>query len=306
MFFSIIFPLESNEMKCRYESDVIITAKDVDMNKRIGVMANLKEDKSLKAVADFGLPVCQLVSWNPAMWTDSIAAAVRKEQEETGVRVTALWAGWPGPAVWDLIDGPETLGLVPAAYREERVAVMKQAGDFAAKIGLPAVITHLGFIPENAKSPELPPLVEAVGAIAEHYKTLGLEFWFETGQETPVAMLRLIELVGTGNMGINLDPANLILYGKANPIDALDVFGRYVRNIHAKDAFYPTDPMKLGHEVKVGTGKVRFPEFVKELEAIGFKGEYIIEREISGEQQQKDIRETIAYLSQLIEQEQAI
>ncbi len=113
-------------------------------------------------------------------------------------------------------------------------------------------------------------------------------------------MLRLIKEVGTGNLGINLDPANLILYGKGNPIDALDVFGEYVRNIHAKDGMYPTDPMRLGHEVKVGEGKVRYPEFVKKLDDIGFEGEFIIEREISGEQQRRDIKETIGYLQNLI------
>ena len=106
--------------------------------------------------------------------------------------------------------------------------------------------------------------------------------------------------MGTSNLGINLDPANLILYGKANPIDALDVFGEYVRNVHAKDGLYPTDPMKLGREVKVGTGKARFPEMVARLAEIGFTGEYIIEREISGEQQNRDIAETVDYLKKLL------
>jgi L-ribulose-5-phosphate 3-epimerase len=170
-------------------------------------------------------------------------------------------------------------------------------------VGRLAQTSGLGFIPENAKDPELQALVNAVGEVAQECKEHGIEFWFETGQETPVAMLRLIELAGTGNLGINLDPANLILYGKANPIDALDVFGSYVKNIHAKDGLYPTDPMKLGKEVKVGDGKVRFPEFVAALKAIGYTGEYIIECEISGEKQQKDIKETIQYLTNLLEQE---
>lgn len=275
------------------------------MKNEIGVMASLREDgSSLKPVADFGLSVCQLVSWAQEQWTEDKADSIKAEIEETGVRITSFWAGWPRPAVWDFIDGPETLGLVPAAYRAERVPVLKKAADFAAKIGLPAIITHLGFIPENAKDPQLEPLVQAVREVAQYCKDLGIEFWFETGQETPVAMLRLIELVGTRNLGINLDPANLILYGKANPIDALDVFGIYVKNIHAKDGLYPTDPMKLGREVKVGTGKVCYPEFVKTLNDAGFTGEFIIEREISGEQQQKDIRETITYLANLLEQEQ--
>jgi sugar phosphate isomerase/epimerase len=221
--------------------------------------------------------------------------------EETGIQVTSLWAGWPGPAAWNLVDGPTTLGIVPDEYREVRSAALKKAGEFAHQVGLPAIVTHLGFIPEEPKSPLFREVVDVVADIATFLKDLGLEFWFETGQETPVTMLRLIHEAGTGNLGINLDPANLILYGKANPIDALDVFGQYVRSVHAKDGLYPTDPMKLGHEVKIGEGRVRFPEFVRRLGEIGYEGAFIIEREISGPQQQADIADSIKYLEALIE-----
>jgi sugar phosphate isomerase/epimerase len=229
------------------------------------------------------------------------AAELRREAEAAGIVLTSLWAGWPGPKAWDFTDGPLTLGIVPREYRAERVAALKQAGHFAKVLGVPAIVTHLGFIPENAKDPLFDETVETVRDIAEHLKQLGLEFWFETGQETPVTMLRLIECVGTGNLGVNLDSANLILYGKANPVDSLDVFGQHVRSVHAKDGMYPTDPMKLGREVKVGEGRVRFPEFVTRLGEIGFGGAFIIEREISGEQQRRDIEATIVYLKSLLE-----
>jgi sugar phosphate isomerase/epimerase len=271
------------------------------MTDRIGVIAGLKsEGPNFGEMVVMGLSVCQLVSWQPENWTDQTVERVRGEADENEIHMTSFWAGWPGPAAWDLLDGPYTLGLIPDDFRDLRKKTLKDAGDFAKKIGLPAIITHLGFIPESPKDQLFINVVKAVKEIAQYLKDIGLEFWFETGQETPVTMLRLIEQVGTGNLGINLDPANLILYGKGNPIDALDVFGKYVRNIHAKDAMYPTDPMKLGEEVKVGTGRVRFPDFVKKLDEIGFTGEYIIEREISGEQQRKDIEETIGYLRKLV------
>ena len=271
------------------------------MNDRIGVITSFRpEGGTLKHVADFGLKVCQVCSWTPAHFTEAAADQLRREAEESGVRITSLWAGWPGPAVWDFVDGPATLGLVPAAYRRERVEALKQAAAFAHRAGLPAIVTHLGFIPENPRDPVFGEAVAAVREIAEVLRDTKMEFWFETGQETPVTMLRLIREVGTGNLGVNLDPANLILYGKANPIDALDVFGSCVRGIHAKDGMYPTDPMKLGHEVKVGQGKVKFPEFVRRLESLGFHGAYIIEREISGEQQRRDIADTAAYLGRLL------
>ncbi len=272
------------------------------MNKRIGVISSLKSNKpNFAEVAEFGLSVCQLVSWNPEIWTDDLARKARSESESQNVRMTSFWAGWPGPASWNFTEGPGNLGIVPEKYRKERIEALKKAGPFAKTLGVPAVITHLGFIPENPQDPQLLATVEAVRDLAIFYKSLGLEFWFETGQETPVALLRLIQLVGTGNLGINLDPANLILYGKASPIDSLDVFGAHVRNVHAKDGLYPTDPMKLGKEVKVGQGRVRFPEFIRRLEETGFKGEYIIEREISGPQQTADIAETVKYLDGILE-----
>ncbi len=258
------------------------------------------DEPSLAQVRQFGLKVCQLVAWDGTVLTEERADAIHKESAESGVRIAAFWAGWPGPAVWDFVDGPMTLGLVPTAYRAMRMDALRKAARFAARAKLPAVITHLGFIPEQPLDSNFGEVVAAVRELALYMEGLGLQFWFETGQETPVTLLRLIQAVGTNNLGINLDPANLILYGKANPINALDVFGRYVRNVHAKDGFYPTDPMKLGEEVKVGTGRVRYPEFIKRLNEVGFAGEFIIEREISGDQQSQDIRETVKYLESLL------
>ncbi|MFC1451882.1 sugar phosphate isomerase/epimerase family protein [Verrucomicrobiota bacterium] len=271
------------------------------MKNEIGVITSLTaEGRCLERVADFGLDLCQLSCWNPDLYSTERAKAVRRESEESGVRITSLWAGWPGPAVWDFVEGPLTLGLVPPEYRDIRIEALVKGADFAHSAGIPAIATHLGFIPENPGDPVFGEMVDAVRGIAERLKGMGMEFWFETGQETPVAMLRLIEEVGTGNLGVNLDPANLILYGKASPVDSLDVFGRHVRGVHAKDGLYPTDPMKLGAEVKVGEGRVRFPELVRRLRDEGFDGAYIIEREISGEQQNRDIAETVAYLRSLL------
>lgn len=272
------------------------------MKNEIGVIHSLKPTgPELARIKAFGVNVCQLCSWSPELWTAEMAETVKRNCKETGVRISGLWTGYTGGGVWNFTEGPSTLGIVPPQHRRHRVDELKKGADFAKMIGVKAIITHLGFIPENPGDPEFKGVVEAVREIGSHCKDLGLEFWFETGQETPVTLLRLIEEVGTGNLGVNLDPANLILYGKANPIDSLDVFGKYVRNVHAKDGLYPTDPMKLGKEVKVGDGKVRFPEFVKALVDIGFEGELIIEREIKeGEQQNKEIAETIGNLKKWV------
>ena len=263
----------------------------------IGVINGLhNEGRCFDMMKQIDLHVCQLSCWDSSLATKAVADTVIEESKAAGVRVCAVWAGWPPPAEWNFTAGPVTLGLVPPQYREERIKALKQWADFAVWIGAPAIITHCGFIPENMTSPSYQPVVDAIKEVAVYCEERGLGFWFETGQETPVVLLRTIEKIGTGNLGINLDPANLIMYGKANPIDALDVFGKYVRNIHVKDGMYPTNVDHLGIEVPAGQGKVRYPEFIAALKNIGFTGELIIEREISGEEQIRDIRKTIADL----------
>lgn len=272
---------------------------------KIGVCVYLSErDELSKKFEDLraqGFDNCQLLSWDPAAWTLENADAVNALTKQYGVTISAFWCGWEGPAVWNFYEGPQTLGLVPPAYRDMRVKNLCDGANFAKLLGVQDVVTHMGFIPENPNDPEFLPFCDAVRTVAEHCKENGQYLLFETGQETPVTMLRCFEQVGTDNLGVNLDTANLILYGKANPVDALDVFGKYVRNLHAKDGLYPTNGHDLGTEMPVGQGKVDFPSLFRKLHALGYDGVVTIEREISGEQQTKDIMEAKAYLQAVID-----
>lgn len=168
------------------------------------------------------------------------------------------------------------------------------------KLGITDVATHMGFIPENPRDPNYAGFLNATRVIADHLKGNNQYLLFETGQETPVAMLRVFEDSGCENLGVNLDTANLILYGKANPVDALDVFGKYVRNLHAKDGLYPTNGHDLGKEVRIGEGKVDFPKLFARLKELGYDGPVTIEREITGEEQLKDIMDAKEYLEKAI------
>jgi len=264
----------------------------------IGVINNLcNKGHCFDHVSKFGLNVCQLASWDMTLARLDVADTARESASSADVRICAVWAGVPGPGKWNFTEGPVTLGLVPEEYRRKRVDSLKKWADFAQRVGAPAIITHCGFIPENMTDFAYNGVVDAIKEVAEYCGERSLEFWFETGQETPVVLLRTIERVGTGNLGINLDPANLLMYGKGNPIDSLSVFGKYVRNIHAKDGLCPTDGENLGKEVPVGEGMVCYPEFMAGLKEIGFDGELIIEREIKGAEQIRDIQETIECLN---------
>ena len=276
-----------------------------EANMQIGVCVHLDTietlGEKLAAVRANGFTSCQLLAWSPEVWKEDNAAEMKAILDEYGVTPSAFWCGWIGPKVWNFTEGPKTLGLVPEEYRAARVQNLCDGADFAKKLGITDVITHMGFIPEDPNNPVFAPFCDAVRTVAEHLRKNGQWLLFETGQETPVAMLRCFETVGTDNLGVNLDTANLILYGKANPVDALDVIGKYVRNLHAKDGFYPTDGMNLGREARVGDGKVDFEGVIRGLHALGYDGAITIEREISGEQQNLDIRHARDYLQTIID-----
>lgn len=268
---------------------------------RIGIIVQMQTvlDEGVGGLLEQGLGACQINNWDTTLCTRENAERVRAAVGDD-VRISSLWAGWPPPAVWDFVDGPATLGLVPSAYRAERVRALKKGADLAAWIGVSDVTTHVGFIPENPSTTEYRDVVVAIREVARYCKNLGLHFNFETGQETPITLLRTIEDVGLDNLGINLDPANLLMYGKANPMDAVEIYGPLVRGVHVKDGRYPTNGRQLGVETPVGEGLVDFPVLVERLGRHGFKGPWIIEREISGPQQIEDIRRAREYLLDII------
>ena len=272
------------------------------MTIKLGVMASLEEgpEEALKKVRDLDLPTCQVTCWTRELLTPAMADQLVEASETHDVEVSTIWTGLPGPAVWNFVEGPVTIGLVPPEYREARVATLKEGADFAARVGAPGITTHAGFIPENLTDPLYAGVVDAIREVAGYCEERDLDFWFETGQETPVVLLRVIETLDMDNVGINLDPANLLMYGKANPVDALDVFGPYVRGVHAKDGEYPTNGRELGVEKPLGEGRVDFPALVSKLQGLGYTGALTIEREISGPRQIKDIQHAVEMLSALI------
>ncbi len=269
---------------------------------RLGVVAGVTgrttPDAALAKVKSFGLTSCQVaVGMSPRGLAESLKAALAKYQ----IEATAAMTLGEGKMVWDFYQGPLTIGIVPRETRAARIDALKRASDLAKACGIKAVHTHCGFIPENPNDALYAETVKAIQNVAGYVKDNGQTFLMETGQETPITLLRAITDTGLDNIGVNLDTANLILYDKGDPVAALDVIGKYVRGLHAKDGLYPTNPKELGEEVAIGKGKVDFPEVFRKLHKLNYSGPVTIEREISGPRQEADIRSSIAYLQQLID-----
>lgn len=269
---------------------------------RMGVVTRVRRGQTprdaVARVSQLGFPTCQ-IGFSEVVSPDAVKQ-LKAALAEFQIEATAMLAAIPGPAVYNFYDGPLTIGLIPESTRRSRIDALKLTADMASECGIPAVHTHCGFVPENPNDPAYQPAVLSVREVAQYCKQKGCMFYCETGQETPITLLRLIEDVGMDNVFVNLDVANFILYGKGNPVDAMDVLGTRVRGMHAKDGLFPTNPRNLGTEVPIGQGKVDFHRLIERLRDVDYHGAMSIEREIQGQQQTTDILASKAYLEKII------
>jgi L-ribulose-5-phosphate 3-epimerase len=260
-------------------------------------------EATIKRVHDMGFSNCFL----------SLDGYINKFTPEAAKQIGDLLAAYslvattvevvgPAPLEWNFLQGPSTIGLVPPKTRGARIDALRQVSDFAKLLGIKQVQTHCGFIPEDPADALYPGAVDAVRGVAQHCQGNGQYFLMETGQETPTTMSRMIRDVAMPNLAVGLDTANLILYGKANPVDAADIIGSHVRSVHAKDGKWPTDPSKLGEEVLIGKGLVDFKTVFTKLHKLGYTGAITIERETSGPQQIEDVKNEKMYLERILDE----
>jgi len=282
------------------------SAPEVPSNKgkkplRLGLILGVEPDPdaAMAKLRNLGIPTCQVYLNN---FVPAFAGKLRRSLDAAKIEATSLVVGGPGKEFWDFYDGPLTIGLIPRETRAARIAHIKAAADFAVRCDLPAVQTHVGFIPENPNDPVYKEAIASMREVAEYCRRYRQNFRYETGQETPITLVRAMRDVGLDNQGVNFDLANLIMYGKANPVDAIEILAPYIQGIHAKDGLWPTSPRELGAEVPIGKGKVDFSHIIERLKEIHYGGAVTIEREISGPQQLEDVRSAADYLRRLIGQ----
>lgn len=267
-------------------------------------------DAELREIHDMGFSLLQLgIREIELMRSEEFAVLTSQLLKKYGITLTQIRARWRAPAVWDLRDGPSTLGIVPDVYRAVRTDDILASALYARRLGCKVISTHLGFIPADPLSPTYLGVVQAVKVICTELARYGQVFMAETGQEPPFVLRRLIDDVGMANMQVNYDPANLITCGMANPIDGLDLLGEFTKEVHAKDGDYPTDGYRAGLQQPVGEGSVNFPAFLKRLREFGFDGVLCVEWErnmwnqvvIRAEDRRREILNAKAYLEELCE-----
>ena len=202
-------------------------------------------------------------------------------QAENFPVVTAFCA-YNGESYADIPTVQQTVGFIPPATRAEREGRTYEVSDFARDTGIPSIATHIGFVPEDDSDPDYLAVREMVRRVCDHAGKNHQTFALETGQEAADTLLRFLIDVNRPNLGINFDPANMILYGTGDPIEALGTLAMHILSVHCKDGDWPPKGVRgaLGEERPLGQGAVGMPRFVQKLKSIGFKGPLNIEREV--------------------------
>ena len=272
------------------------------LTQRLGVCSWSLQPKSPEALLEnlraIGIPRVQLgldpIREHPEVWGQTAELFAREQ-----VTIVSGMFGTIGEDYSTLDSIRQTGGIVPDQHWEQNWKNIQQNATLTRGLGLRFVAFHAGFLPHDENDPALPKLRDRLARIADLFGGLGIEVGFETGQEDAVTLRTFLEKLNRPNVGVNFDPANMILYDKGDPIQALRTLGPWLKQCHIKDALRTTVPGTWGQEVVVGTGQVDWRAFFQTLDEQKFGGDLCIERE-AGDQRVADIRAGREYLERLV------
>ena len=253
-------------------------------------------------ISELKVPTIQLHAPHPQKRNPVAAANLKAQLEEINVMCTAVFGGFDGESYADIPTVVKTVGLVPEATRQSRLEEMFQISDFARELSCDTVALHLGFVPHDPAAEGYDDIVNVTRQLCDHCDRNQQYLHLETGQETAEGLLEFIRQVQRSNLKINFDPANMILYGTGEPIEALRQVGAHVRSVHCKDGTWSDQPGETwGAEVALGQGDVGMETYLRTLKDIGYEGPLTIEREIpqDPERQKAEIGGAIDLLKRL-------
>lgn len=231
---------------------------------------------------------------SPAVW-GRFAARCAAE----GVGIASGMFGCEGEDYTTMETIRRTGGIVPDATWDTNWRNIQRTAAIAGEMGLGVVTFHAGFLPHEESDPAFAVLLERMQRVADVFAAGRIHLGLETGQETAETLAAFLRRLGRSNVGVNFDPANMILYDKGDPIAALRQLAPWLKQCHLKDANRTRVPGTWGDEVPVGTGQVDWREFFAVLAAAGFAGACCFERE-AGVQRIEDIRQGRMFVERLL------
>ncbi|NLX23406.1 MAG: sugar phosphate isomerase/epimerase [Phycisphaerae bacterium] len=225
---------------------------------------------------------------------------VLKIVEDSGVEASATCVAFAGEDYASIARIAATGGFKPDDVWADRRAKTMGVAEITARLGLKHLMTHIGFVPHDPRDPQYAVMVDRIKDICDALGQRGISLVMETGQEKVQDLIAFIGRVERPNIAVNFDPANMILYGAGEPIEAVEALGSRIVHVHMKDATWSKAPGKdWGAEVVLGTGEADIPRVVSKLRAQGYRGPLVIERE-AGQQRLADIREAVKLLESLV------
>ena len=221
---------------------------------------------------------------SPGVWGETVALFRQK-----GITTVSGMFGCVGEDYSTLETIRMTGGIAPDATWEQNWNNIRAIAALAQQLGLKLMTFHAGFLPHEEKDPNFARMLRRLAETADVFKAANITLGLETGQETAPVLVQLLQKLQRPNVGVNFDPANMILYDKGNPITALRMLGPWIRQVHIKDARRTKVPGTWGEEVAAGTGEVDWRAFFATLRELNYAGDFVIERE-AGNQRVVDIR----------------
>jgi sugar phosphate isomerase/epimerase len=203
--------------------------------------------------------------------------------QASGISIISGMFGCVGEDYSTLESIRATGGLAPDATWEQNLENIRATVKLAANLKLKLVTFHAGFLPHDEADSNFSKMIERLTTVAKLFASENISLGLETGQETASALAALLSKLACPNVGVNFDPANMILYDKGDPVTALRVLGPWIRQVHLKDANRTKTLGAWGEEVPVGSGQVDWPRFFATLKELKFAGDFVIEREAGNE-----------------------
>ena len=245
-------------------------------------------NEAIKKAAAMGLQGIQMYATNGENAPENLSAAERielkNEIKESGLFLSALCG--------DLGRGFGNKELNP-----ELIEKSKRIVDLAKDLGTNIVTTHIGVVPADKNNERYKIMQEACFVLANYADSVEAHFAVETGPETAVVLKEFLDSLGSTGVAVNLDPANLKMVTGDDPVQAVYTLQKYIVHTHAKDGvkllesnpeyiYRVVHPIpvefqgkKYFEEVPLGTGGVDFPNYLRALQDIGYRGFLTIERE---------------------------
>jgi len=255
-------------------------------------------DELAGKLLELGIPRVQLaldpLREDAAVW-GSTAGLMRAK----GIKIVSGMFGCVGEDYTTLDTIRRTGGIAPDETWDQNRKNIHLTVALARELGLKLVTFHAGFVPHDDQDPGFAKMLARLREVADLFGAAGMVLGLETGQETAPALGHLLQQLSRENVAVNFDPANMILYDKGNPIEALKVLGRWIRQVHIKDGIRTKTPGTWGEEVPAGKGEVDWRAFFDTLSKLNFSGAAVIERE-AGNQRVADIRTAKELVEKLV------